>query len=1003
MTSFRKANLTVGWIIFLISTYVYLSTVEPTVSFWDCGEFIAAAYKMLVGHPPGAPFFLILGRFFSMFAPDPSHVAYSINLISVFSSSFTILFLFWTITHLAKKLIVENGEQLSIAQLLIIIGSGIVGSLSYTFSDTFWFSAVEGEVYALSSLFTAMVFWAILKWETEVDKDPYADRWVILISYFIGLSIGVHLLNLLAIPAIAFVYYFKKFKTTKQGIIKTAAISCVALGFIQFGIIPGIPGWGAKFDLLFVNTFRLPFWSGFFFFCMIIIGLVAWGLYYSYKNDKVIFNKILLCFSFIVLGYTPYAIIVIRSNAEPPMDENDPADPFALVSYLNREQYGDRPLIKGSYYTARVIGQDYGEMKYSKGDKKYEEAGRKLSHVFDPAQVTFFPRCYNSLDNSHVSFYQEWLDLPKGKKPSFADNLYFLFSYQIRHMYLRYFMWNFAGRQNDIQGHGNMQDGNWISGIKFLDEARLGPLDSLPEELRNNKAYNKYYFLPLILGLIGLFYQYNKNKKDAIIVMLLFFFTGIAIVLYLNQTPLQPRERDYAYTGSFYAFTIWIGLGVLALYNMFKEKIPEKVCSIIVTLICLFVPALMASQNWDDHDRSRRYTAHDSAYNYLNSCAPNAVIFTNGDNDTFPLWYIQEVEGVRTDVRVINLSLLSTDWYIDQMKRKAYDSEPVPFSLTKKQYIQGTRDYIPFYDRKIPGYSDIKDVMEFIKSDNPQTKARTQSGELIDYFPTKKVKLKVDIEKVLANGTVAREDSAKIVPYIEWEIPKDGLYKSDMMILDLLAYNNWERPVYFAITVSNSSYMNLQEYFQLEGLAYRLVPIKSTTQGGQVEKVATEIMYDNLMNKFKWGGMNTDIYLDENNLRMTSNFRHNFIRLSESLLAKSDKKRAIEVLDRCLLEIPDRTVPYNIFIVRIIDLYYQAGGPEKAEPVVRRLSDITEEKIKYFLSLKNKNINIFESELRQSLAVIQELNRLAMINKQDSLGSYVRTKIENLKSEYKLQ
>ncbi|MBN4081794.1 DUF2723 domain-containing protein [bacterium AH-315-C07] len=992
---YTKFNNIVGWVIWLVATTVYWVTVEPTVSFWDCGEFIAVAYKQLVGHPPGAPLFAMIGRLFSLFAPDNERIALAVNTISVLASSFTILFLFWTITHLAKRVMKDAAGKITDGQAIAIYGSGIIGSLAYAFSDTFWFSSEEGEVYALSSFITALCFWAILKWESKAD-EPSADKWLVFIAYLIGLAVGVHLLNLLAIPALAYVYYFRKYEPTRMGMIKTGAVAIGIVAFIQYGIIPGIPKWGFQFDLFFVNTLGLPFWSGFFFFLTSLITLVIWGLYYSRVNKKYVLNKVLWCFAFILLGYSSFTQIVIRSNADPPMDENNPEHMYSLLSYLNREQYGARPLFRGQYFTAKVIGTDEGSTRYIKGEDKYEEAGKKPIHVYDPKHKTIFPRCYNSLDKNHVKFYKNWLNLKDGKKPSFADNMNWFFSYQIGWMYFRYFMWNFAGRQNDTQGHGNIKHGNWLSGINWIDNARLGPQEKIPENWKNEKSRNELYFLPLILGLIGLYYHYSKHNQDAFIVTLLFFFTGLAIVIYLNQTPLQPRERDYAYAASFYAFCIWIGFGALGIYEALKNKMSEKSAATLATIICLIVPGIMCAEEWDDHDRSNTYTARDSASNYLNSCKKNAVIFTNGDNDTFPLWYIQEVEGVRTDVRVCNLSLLSTDWYIDQMKRRAYDSAPVPFSLTKDKYVQGTRDYVPYYDRKLKGYTDLKEVVEFIASDNAKTRARTQGGDLVDYLPTKTVRIPVDADKVIANGTVKEEDRDKIVPYIEWKINKGGLYKSDLMILDLLAHNDWGRPIYFAITVSNSSYLNLQAYFQQEGLAYRLVPIKSKTRGGQVENIATDIMYENVMNKFKWGGMSDDIYMNENNIRMTSNFRHNFIRLAEALVRKGEKEKAVGVLDRCLEVMPDHTVPYNVFIVRVADLYYSADKPEKANKVMERLVEIYVDNLEYYTSLRGKYKEVYQQDMRQDASILQELHRLAKSNKQVDLAEMINSELQGL-------
>ncbi|HJX71554.1 MAG TPA: DUF2723 domain-containing protein, partial [Bacteroidales bacterium] len=713
MKRFTLINNLTGWLIFLVSSYVYLSTIESTASFWDCGEFIAAGYKFEVGHPPGAPVFMLLTRLASLFAGnDTSKVAVMVNALSGLASSFTILFLFWTITHLARK-IVARDEEFTTGRIIAIIGSGVVGAMAYTFSDTFWFSAVEGEVYATSSLFTAVVFWAILKWE-NISHQPFANRWIILIAYLMGLSIGIHLLNLLAIPAIVLVYYFKYNEISTRGIIKALLVSVLILGSVMYIIIPGFVKIPSIFELLFVNNFGLPYWSGVFFYLILLTILISWSIHYTHRNKKVILNTIMITLAAILIGYSSYAIIVIRSQANPPMDQNNPENLFALLSYLNREQYGDRPLLHGQYFNAQPESVKEEKAVYTPIKDKYVITNHRIKYVYDKKYTTLFPRMWSS-DPEHVNAYMSWArieekdiyeaqsdengnlsrdnqgnivyDRSKPKRsPSFAKNLKFLFRYQIVHMYLRYFMWNFAGRQNDIQAHfdDEITKGNWISGIKFIDEARLGNKDDLPRSFLNNKAYNKYYLLPLLLGLIGLIYQFRKRQDDFWIVLALFVMTGIAIVFYLNQNPIQPRERDYAYAGSFYAFAVWIGLGMLAFYDIFNRYLPQSASALIAGILCFVgVPFIMGKENWDDHNRSGRYMARDFAYNYLNSCAPNAILFTNGDNDTFPLWYAQEVEGIRTDVRVINLSYLGADWYIEQMHRKVYDSDPVPFTLTK--------------------------------------------------------------------------------------------------------------------------------------------------------------------------------------------------------------------------------------------------------------------------------------------------------------------------------
>lgn len=1031
MKNFKRLNNLFGWLTFAVAALVYLMTMEPTGSFWDCGEFIACAYKLQIGHPPGASLFLMMARIATLFAfGNVELVPVTVNALSGFASAFAVLFLFWTITLLARKIIKPDGNgNYSLAHQIIIFGTGLTGALAYTFSDSFWFSAVEGEVYATSQFFTAIVFWAMLKWES-VASERHADRWIILIAYLMGLSIGVHLLNLLCIPALAFIYYFKKHKVTKSGILITAIVGVVILAVVQYGIIAGFVSIGAKFDLLFVNTFGLPVWSGFLFFIFLIGLLIALGLLYTHKKNKPIWNTAILCFTFIVIGYSSYTMTVVRSLANPPMDENDPEHAYNLLGYINREQYGDRPLGYGQYYNARMIGQEEGAMSYTVIKGKYVPTGRKIIPVYEPEKCTFFPRMFSSQEN-HISAYKEWSGVKGDATPTMSQNLKFFFSYQVGFMFWRYFMWNFVGRQNDVQGHGSITKGNWISGFKGIDAMRLGPQDKLPESMKWNRAYNRFYFLPFILGLIGMLYHFKRNQHDAMIVMLLFIMTGLAIVVYLNQTPYQPRERDYAYAGAFYAFAIWIGFAVAALAEWIQKKLSPVAAASLVTAICMLAgPVIMAKEGWDDHNRSHRFTSRDFASNYLNSCAPNAIIFTNGDNDTFPLWYAQEVEGIRTDVRVVNLSLLNTDWYIDQMKRKAYDSDPVPFSWPHEKYVQGTRDYIPFYDRKIQGYTNLRDVMEFITSDDPGAKATTSGGTEMNYFPTKKFSVPVDRDAVMSNGVVSESDTNKIVDRIEFEISKNYLTKADMMILDLVAYNNWTRPIYFAVTVGDDSYLSLQDYFQLEGLAYRLVPIKNSGRtDGQTGRVNPATMYDNIMNKFRWGNMADErVYLDQNNLNMTMNFRNNFARLAESLLEINQTDSAVNVLNKCVEVMPDKTVPYNIFMLRILDNFYacaQAKGlapdsisisklpgneqeatsaaeiVKSANQIAARMADVYENDLIYYFSLRGTPYaKSVDRDLNQSMAVMQELIRLSRGAGQNELAGQIEKRFKDLEKKY---
>ncbi|MBN2215126.1 MAG: DUF2723 domain-containing protein [Bacteroidales bacterium] len=1025
MKRFTLINNLTGWLVFIISGYVYLSTIESTASFWDCGEFIAAGYKFEVGHPPGAPVFMLLTRLASLFAGnDTSKVAVMVNALSGLVSAFTILFLFWTITHLARKIVARDGEYTT-GKIIAIIGSGVVGAMAYTFSDTFWFSAVEGEVYSTSSLFTAVVFWAILKWE-NTGNQPFANRWIILIAYLMGLSIGIHLLNLLAIPAIVLVYYFKYNEINTKGIIKALLVSALILGSVMYIIIPGFVKIASVFELLFVNNFGLPYWSGVFFYLVLLIVLIAWSIHYTHKNRKVILNTIMVTLAAILIGYSSYAIIVIRSQADPPMDQNNPENLFSLLSYLNREQYGDRPLLHGQYFNAQPLSVKEGKAVYTPIKDKYVITNHKIRYVYDKKYTTLLPRMWSS-DPEHVVAYMSWTginekdiyeaqadengnisrdnqgniiyDRSKPKKsPSFGRNLKFLFNYQIGHMYFRYFMWNFAGRQNDMQAHysDEITKGNWICGIKFIDEARLGNQDDLPRSLLNNKARNRYYLLPLLLGLIGLVYQFKKRQDDFWITLALFIMTGVAIVIYLNQNPIQPRERDYAYAGSFYAFAIWIGLGVLAFYDLFNRYLPQTAGAIIAGIICFMgVPYIMGKENWDDHDRSGRFMARDFAYNYLNSCAQNAILFTNGDNDTFPLWYAQEVEGIRTDVRVINLSYLGADWYIEQMHRKSYDSDPVPFTLTKDKYIAGNRDIVYLIER-LKGYTDLKQAIDFLADDSDRSKRIPNYRERIDYLPNRRFSIPVDKEKVLSNGTVSPKFADQIVTEIQFDLARNYVLKNHMMVLDLLATNDWERPVYIAITVSNENYLNLSNYFQVQGLAYRIVPIKTESYYPNTGGIDTGIAFEKMMNTFKWGGIdNPDVYIDENVMRMLSNYRNNFGRLAEELISEGKTDSAKMVLEKCLQLMPDEIVPYDIFTLSMIESYFRMNEKEKALEMANRLKDNAYDELDYFVSLEKKYDEALNYEKRLNLHVLNELVSMMRENGRDDLREELESRFQD--------
>ncbi len=989
MKQFPLLNRITGWITFLIATTVYLLTVEPTTSFWDCGEFISAAYKLEVGHPPGAPFFMLLGNFFSKFASSPEQVALMINRMSALASGFTIMFLFWTITHLARRIVKEEDEELKTGKILGILGAGLVGALAYTFSDTFWFSAVEGEVYATSSLFTAIVFWAILKWENIADK-PHANRWLVLIAYLMGISIGVHLLNLLAIPAIVMVYYYRKYEGSRRGVITALLVSVLILGLIQFVIIPGIVTIGTWFELFFVNGIGFPFDSGLLIYIVLLFGFLAWWIWYTHQRGRVLWNTVALCLTMIVVGYSSYAVIYIRSSANPPMDQSNPENVFSLLSYLNREQYGSNPLVYGEYYNAPILDTKSGKKRYVKEEGKYKHTSRRPEYVYDERFKTIFPRMW-SPESRHEAEYEYWgkikgtpvrVERNRGetstiRKPTFGENLRFFFRYQVGHMYMRYFMWNFAGRQNDLQGHGELWKGNWLSGIGFIDNPRLGDPGDWPEFMKENKALNRYYMLPFLLGLLGLFFHYRKKRGDFWVVLLLFLFTGLAIVIYLNQYPLQPRERDYAYAGSFYTFAIWIGLGVLALTALLKKLMPYSLSAIMATLVTLiFVPVIMARENWDDHDRSGRYTARDFAKNYLNSCQPQSILFTNGDNDTFPLWYVQEVEGIRTDIKVVNMSYLTADWYIEQMASRSYEAEPVPFGVEPEIYRQGTRDIAYLIDR-FNRPIKLDEAMEFLSSENPATKRLPNIRERVEYIPAKSFFIPVDSSDILERGVVRKVYADQIVDRIEWTINKEYIVKNEIMVLYLLANNGWERPVYYAVTVSSDNYLNLQNYFQIHGLAYRIVPINTPVTQGQIGHIDTGIMYDNMINKYQWGNVqDTDVYLDENNLRMLSNFRNNFARLANALIDEGKIDSARVVLDRCMEIMPHERVPYNFFILDIIEGYHQIGEHDRGGEMTGAFYKLNNEELDYFTSLMNSGQRDADYEVRLRMHILQEMLRL---------------------------
>jgi Apolipoprotein N-acyltransferase len=1054
MKRYKLVNNLLGWFCFAVAAVVYIMTIEPTASFWDCGEFIASAYKLEVGHPPGNPIFMLTANLFTQLASGTENVAKMVNIMSALFSALTILFLFWTITHLAKKLVITDGNSISLGQMISIMGAGLVGAFAYTFSDTFWFSAVEGEVYAFSSLMTALVFWLILKWENVADQ-PHSDRWIILIAYLMGLSIAVHLLNLLCIPAMVLVYYFKKYPNPSlKGALISLGVSFVILLAILYGLVQGLVEVCGWFELFFVNTLRMPYNSGALFYVILVFGILAWGIWESmrstpndlrikisfilgiillgipfigsgyiigaiiiiamiiffffYKKNKLnyaLLNTILICLFVMTIGYSSYALIVIRSTANTPMNQNAPDNVFTLQTYLTREQYGDVPLFYGETYVSELkrniegnacapVQKDLGPI-WSKIPKKdpsekdrYFISNRKKKYVYVDELNMLFPRMY-SQDQSHISAYKQWANI-KGEpvsynicgenktamKPTFAENLRFFFSYQVGFMYWRYFMWNFAGRQNDIQGHGDIASGNWISGIKFLDEMRVGPQDDLPYDIAQNKGHNKYYMLPLLLGILGIVLQaFSSGKKGVLgfwVVFTLFFMTGLAIVVYLNQTPYQPRERDYAYAGSFYAFCIWIGLGVLYIVKLLHKtvKIPEAAAASIASVLCLLIPVQMASQTWDDHDRSKRFVARDFGQNYLTTCAPNSIIFTNGDNDTFPLWYAQEVEGYRTDVRVCNLSYLQTDWYIDQMKLQAYESDPLPIKWHKSEYIQGTHDVA--YLKKMTDKLEVSAALDIIKTDDQRFKM-----DNLDILASNILTLPVDSASVIKSGLVKPENADRIPEELVIDLSNKGyITKHEMMILEMLKNNtDWSRPIYYATTVSPSQFLNLQSYFRQDGIAYRIVPYNAKQH--LPEGVDTEVMFDKMMNEYKWGGVeNPDVYLDENALRMTKTFRMMFGNLVKALIAEGKTEKAEQALDYCEKVLPAATIKYDYSAVEIPNSYFRIGKKEKALESAKKVSEYAMSQIRWYNKLKPRDFIGLSSRIEQDLYTMQVMMRL---------------------------
>ena len=1001
--TYSRLNSLIGLICGLVATLVYVATVEKTVSWWDCGEFIACAYKLEVAHQPGAPLFLLIQNIFSNFAmANPERVAYWMNIGSAICSGLTVTFLFWTITAIARK-IVSKQKQVPLSAYLQIFGAGVVGAMAFGFSDTFWYSAVESEVYAMSSLCTAVVFWAILKWEVRADEEG-SDRWLVFIAFVMGLSIGVHLLNLLAIPAIAMVVYFRK--TTKinvKGTIKAFALGVLILGAVLWGIIQWLVGIASKVDLLFVNSLGLGFGSGILFLCLILVGAIVYGLFYSYKKQKYTLNTALLVFCFILFGYSSYTMVMIRGKANPSLNNNAPDNVFSFLGYLGREQYIREPLLKGPYYDSQVVGVE-SRTSYRKDESTYTPFTQVDRYKFD--KETFFPRIY-SQDENHQAYYRNYLNLQEGQQPRFSDNFKFFFNFQLGEMYTRYFLWNFVGRQNDKQGYGTYSEGNWLSGIKAMDNWRLGGQDKLSPSQEHDPSRNTYFFLPLLLGIAGAIWLYRNNKPYTVVLTLLFVFTGIAIVVYLNQTPMQPRERDYAYVGSFYTFAIWVGLGTIALVRFLQRFARTRYALATgLSFALLGGPIILAHQNWDDHNRSEKSLARDVALNYLEACAPNAILFTYGDHDTFPLWYLQEVEGVRPDVRIVVLSYLTGDWYMQQAKQPTYQAAGLPVMIPAEKTKKGVRDYIPFVDRQLDKAVDIQQLLQFVTSDDPEYKVQLNSGDMENYFPSKRVQLRVDKDEVVKKKAVPAYLQNAIVSTMEWEIPNDHLTRADLTLLSVLENNHWERPVYFSNMLPSDIKLGLDKYLVNEGFTSRLMPIATADKSmGKLSEQASliniEALYNNIMHTYHWGNMKHAQYLDTDSFRFAGMYaRDIFGKAARLLLANGQVKQAGEVAKKAYDQLPDRVYAMSDAInhVDIIDSLYRSGQQQLANNMVDRNLDYVAEQMEYLHQLvtDKKNLSFEWNDIQIGLDSVDRYRAILLETKDTKRFA----RVEGMRQQY---
>jgi hypothetical protein len=999
--NYNKINNIVGWFICFIACTVYMITKEASVSFWDCGEFTAGAAKLEVVHSPGAPLFLMIGRIFVFLFGGYKNAALAVNSLSAISSGFTILFLFWTITHFAKRLIAKQKEELSSSNLLLIMGAGIVGALAYTFSDTFWFSAVEGEVYAMSSFLTALVFWAILKWEDRLtnDNDVHADRWVVLIMFIMGLSIGVHLLNLLTIPAIVMVYYFKRYNVTPIGTVWAFLLGCIITGVVQYGVIQAVPILASKMDIIFVNDFGLPFSSGVLFTVILLAVISVFVLRWAKSKEHYFVHLATLCFLFILIGYSAFFQTIIRSNADVPIDMTNPDNAISLIKYLQREQYGKVPLIYGPDFNSQPTGMKDGKMQYWKGPKSYEELGEKQDeYEYEGGDMRLFPRIWDGNDPNHVNFYKSYLGLAEDEKPTARHNLSFFMRYQVNQMWWRYFCWNYIGRQNDIQNiMGEPQNGNWLSGIKPIDKIFFGDQGKMPDSFKGNRAKNELYFLPFILGLLGLVFQYTRDRRNAFVVGLLFFFTGLAIVIYLNNTPMQPRERDYAYAGATYAFAIWIGLGVMMVNDLLRRLKLGAMTPIIATIACLVaVPMLMLSKEWDDHNRSKKTLPIATAHNFLNSCEPNAILFTEGDNDTYPLWYAQEVDGFRQDVRIVNISLLGIDWYVDQLGYAINKAAPVPLVWKPEQYRGEKRNYMQYQANASldqTKYYNLREILEFAGDDKQAGTLR--GGNSMNYFPVKNFFIPVDKELVKRNNILPAGDTSVIADQIQMTMPKNVAYKNDLAILNILAANAFKRPIYFANSIDPDHYEGLQEYLQLEGLAFKLIPVK--TPGSTTNtplRINLEKCKDLVMNKFEFGGVEKGVYVDQTNRRMVSAPKMLALQVAQYLIGQGKKEEAIKILNTVLSKISEKSVPFVLSrednsMIFIADALMKAGDKAGAKKIMDKLMKFAEDDFAYKNSLPENEKEGKVDDIVMNLTAMNYLSQQANANGMTDLGKNI--------------